>query len=109
MVRLQQKKLHFQMKFTISMRLLMRLIPPVKLANRIFISKQKASGDKVLISINCEKCKMLHHINFSDNLLQILDFASVLSSNLNTNFIPSSQYVNLIQMKQKRKFFLLTD
>ena len=58
------------------MSLLMRLIPRINLPNRIFMInryfyfKQKASDSKVLISINCdEKCKMLHHINFFDNLL----------------------------------------
>jgi len=76
--------------------------------SHFYFEQQKASSGKIYISINCdEKCKM-HHINFSDNLLQML-----LSSNLNTNFIPSSRPksrdVNLIPMRQKRKLFLLTN
>jgi len=48
--------------------------------SHFYFEQQKASGGKVLISINCdEKCKMLH-INFSDNLLRMLGFASAISS-----------------------------
>jgi len=73
--------------------------------SHFYFEQQKTSGGKVLISINSdEKCKMLHHINFSDKLLRMLGLASAISSK--HNFIPSSRYVNLIRMKQKRKFFL---
>jgi len=50
--------------------------------SHFYFEQQKASdGDKVLISINCdEKYKMLHHINFFDNFLRILDFASAIFS-----------------------------
>ena len=41
---------------------------------------KQSSGGKVYISINCEKCKMLHHINFSNNLLGMLDFSAIISS-----------------------------
>ena len=38
--------------------------------SHFYFEQQKASGGKILISINCdEKYKMLHHINFSNNLL----------------------------------------
>ena len=38
--------------------------------SHFYFEQQRAPGGKVYISINCdEKCKMLHHINFSDNLL----------------------------------------
>ena len=83
MVCLRQKKLHFQMEFTtISISLLMRLINAYKVAeSHFYFEQRKASGDKILISINCdEKCKMLHHINFSDNLLRMLGFASAISN-----------------------------
>ena len=61
----------------------MRLIPRVKMPkDRIFISNsKKASGGKFFVSINCnEKCKMLHHINFSDNLLRMLGFSAAISN-----------------------------
>ena len=50
--------------------------------SHFYFEQQRASGDKVYISINCdEKCKMLHHINFSDNLLRTLGFPSAISTN----------------------------
>ena len=60
----------------------MRLINACKVAeSHFYFEQQKASGGKVLISINCdEKYKMLHHINFSDNLLRMLGFASAIFS-----------------------------
>jgi len=57
--------------------------------SHFYFEQQRASSGKVYISINCdEECKMLHHINFSDNLLRMLGFLAATSSN--TNFIPSS-------------------
>jgi len=52
-----------------------------KVAESHFYFEQQKGG-KVLIRINYdEKCKMLHHINFSDNLLRMLGFASAISRN----------------------------
>jgi len=64
---------------TISMSLLMRLISHKDIESHFYFEQQKASDDKVLININCnEKYKMLHHINFFDNLLRMLGFASAI-------------------------------
>ncbi|KYN09499.1 hypothetical protein ALC57_18386 [Trachymyrmex cornetzi] len=50
--------------------------------SHFYFELQKASGGEVMISINCdEKCQMLHHINFSDNLLRMLGFSSAISAN----------------------------
>ena len=47
--------------------------------SHFYFEQQKASGGKVLININCdEKCKMLYHINFSDNLLRMLGIINFL-------------------------------
>ena len=107
MVRLRQKKLHFQMEFTtISMSLLRRLISCVKMSN-FYFEQQRASGGKIYISINCDKkCKMLRHINFSDNLLRMLGFSAAISSK---HQFYSKLAINLISMRQKRKLFLLSD
>ena len=78
MARLRQKKLHFQMEFHNDIH---ELIKAINIAckdaeSHFYFEQQSASGGKVYISINCdEKCKMLHHINFSDNLLRMLGFS----------------------------------
>ena len=49
--------------------------------SHFYFEQQSASGGKVYISINCdEKCKMQHHINFSDNLLRMLGFSVAISN-----------------------------
>jgi len=67
------------MVFTMISSLLMRLISHKDIESHFYFEQQKASDDKVLININCnEKYKMLHHINFFDNLLRMLGFASAI-------------------------------
>ena len=76
-----------------------------KVAAFLFRNSKKRLAVK-LININCDKkCKILHH-NFSNNLLRMLGASAISSKH---QFIPSFQYINLIRMKQKRKFFLFTD
>ncbi|KYQ47382.1 hypothetical protein ALC60_13600 [Trachymyrmex zeteki] len=53
----------------------------IKAESHFYFEQQKATGGKVCISVNCdEKCKMLHHINFSDNLVRVLCFSSAISA-----------------------------
>ena len=64
-----------------SMSLLRQLISRKNVESYFYFEQQRTSDSKVYISINCdEKCKMLHHINFSDNLLQMLGFLAAISS-----------------------------
>jgi len=48
--------------------------------SHFYFKQQRAFGGKVYISINCEKYKMLHHTNFSDNLLRMPGFSVAISN-----------------------------
>ena len=75
--------------------------------SHFYFEQQSASGGKVYISINCdEKCKLLHHINFSDNLLRMLGFSAAISGN--HHFYPKLAIRKPNSNETEEKVFLTT-